>query len=690
MEILEECDGLPLAIKVVGGLLRMKYLSEDKWKSVLLDTLAWPTTSLPRELEYMLYLSYDDLSPHLKQCFLYCSLFPRGHKIIERTITEMWASEGFITTSSLEYELEDKAIEYYRELIKRNFIDPKETHSLTGYMCSMNNVVRSFAQYMAREEALTVQREQQIENIGGQSNLLRRLYIESTESMPVEWAALQKLVSLRVLIINCKINFKTGDSLSSFSSLRVLHIVRLSESDSLVRSLCQLKHLRYLYLYDSDISRLPDDIDRMKFLQYIGIVNCKRFVQLPDNIIKLRQLRSLDLVGSSVDVVPRGFGSLTNLRSLFGFPVHTDDKDQGWCSLEELAPLYLLRSLRLEGIQKVDASHLAAKAMISSKHHLTSLQLNCSSISRSSNVSNLEQQLIQEVYEYLPPPRHLRTLVMEGYIGCRLPNWMWAPAAADFVHMRYMSLQNLASCTHLPDGLCQMPSLERLEINKAPLIRHVRSEFLHHDCLGYAFPKLQELVFDGMVEWRNWEWSNMQAMAALEVLLVKSCKLRSLPPGLSDHARALRRLVITGARLLGCLENFSSLVELEICIGTELIRISNLPRLQKLTVKICPKLEVLEGVPALTSLMVEDYRMKTLPDYLRCVCPRYLTLDCTIKLLKSISMGANGSEWVKISHIQHVKAYAEDGGYPRKCSVIYTREPFSFEAMLDLEGIPYM
>jgi Leucine-rich repeat (LRR) protein len=199
---------------------------------------------------------------------------------------------------------------------------------------------------MAREEALTVQREQQIENIGGQSNLLRRLSIESTESMPVEWAALQKLVSLRVLIINCKINFKTGDSLSSFSSLRVLHIVRLSESYSLVRSLCQLKHLRYLYLYDSDISRLPDDIDRMKFLQYIGIVNCKRFVQLPDNIIKLRQLRSLDLVGSSVDVVPRGFGSLTKLRSLFGFPVHTDDKDQGWCSLEELAPLYLLRSLR--------------------------------------------------------------------------------------------------------------------------------------------------------------------------------------------------------------------------------------------------------------------------------------------------------------------------------------------------------
>jgi hypothetical protein len=58
----------------------------------------------------------------------------------------------------------------------------------------------------------------------------------------------------------------------------------------------------------------------MKFLQHIGIVNCGRFVELPVNIIKLTQLRSLDLVGSSVGVVPRGFGRLTNLRSLFGFP----------------------------------------------------------------------------------------------------------------------------------------------------------------------------------------------------------------------------------------------------------------------------------------------------------------------------------------------------------------------------------
>ncbi|CAL5004045.1 unnamed protein product [Urochloa decumbens] len=683
MAILKQCDGIPIAIKVVGRTLQTKS-ERGEWESVL-NQLSW---SLASELE--MFLSYEDMSPQLKQCFLYCSLFPKGQKLIQRTITKMWISEGFIqplddysTTSSHEYELEDIAREYYRELINRNLIEPIEKYSPTADMCSMNDVVRSIARYVAREEAMVVQREQQFET-SSQSTSIRRLSIESA----VEWAVLQKQVSLRALIINCKINFKPGDSLSSFSSLRVLHIVRLTESDRLVSSLCQLKLLRYLHLYDSDISRLPDSIDQMEFLQHVGIVNCERFVQLPRNIIKLTQLRSLDLVGSSVDVVPQGFSRLTSLRSLFGYPVHIDGKGR-WCSLEELAPLSQLRSLRLEGIQNVGNKYLSAQAsIISNKEHLRILQLNYrdSCTSGSLNVPNSEQQ--QMVYEhYLSPPPCLETLVMDRYIEHRLPNWMWAPKAAEFKCLTYMALHNLHPCTELPDGLCQMPNLERLEINKAPLIKDVGPEFQHRKDRQIAFPRLQELILCGMVEWCNWQWdppSDVKAMPVLQVLSVENCKLRTLPHGLSCHARALRQLTITGARLLKSVEDFSSLVELDICFSPELSRISDLPRLQKLTIKICPKLSVLEGMPALMSLVVEDYRMKTLPEYVRCIYPRYLTLDCTMKLLKSISMQDDGPEWHKINHIPNVKAYAESGGYQRKCYVLST--PYSFETMLDSEA----
>ena len=147
MEILENCDGLPLAIKVIGGLLSTRYPSEHEWKAVL-NMPAWSLTGLPLELDNRLYLSYEDLSPQLKQCLLYCSMFPKGVAILQAVVTEMWISEGLIqppdkrrSTSSHEYGLEDIATEYYRELIKRNLIEPMEGYSLTGYRCTMHDVV---------------------------------------------------------------------------------------------------------------------------------------------------------------------------------------------------------------------------------------------------------------------------------------------------------------------------------------------------------------------------------------------------------------------------------------------------------------------------------------------------------------------------------------------------------------------
>jgi len=130
MDILKKCDGLPLAIKMIGGVLSMRYPSELEWKAVL-ESPAWSVGGLPEQLDNRLYLSYEDLSPQLKQCFLYCSLFPKGIEIIQNVVTTMWISEGFIQplgASSSFHDgyggLEDIAIQYYRELINRNLIEP--------------------------------------------------------------------------------------------------------------------------------------------------------------------------------------------------------------------------------------------------------------------------------------------------------------------------------------------------------------------------------------------------------------------------------------------------------------------------------------------------------------------------------------------------------------------------------------
>jgi hypothetical protein len=56
-----------------------------------------------------------------------------------------------------------------------------------------------------------------------------------------------------------------------------------------------LKHLRYLHLENTDISGLPVDIHKMKFLFYILLGNCMKLCYVPSSIIKLVHLRSLDI-----------------------------------------------------------------------------------------------------------------------------------------------------------------------------------------------------------------------------------------------------------------------------------------------------------------------------------------------------------------------------------------------------------
>jgi hypothetical protein len=222
MEILKRCDGLPLAIKVIGGLLSTKYPSESEWKAVL-NNPAWSVHGLPQELDNRLYLSYEDLSPQMKQCFLYCALFPKGTSIPRDVVISMWISEGFIQppethgSSHDDDRLENVAMEYYWGLIKRNLIQPEEGYSVTGYRCTLHDVVRSFAEYMAREEMLVVRDEQAADGSG----LVRRLSIAPRAVSVPDWVILKKQKSLRTLALRSNIKLMPGDSLTGFSSLTI-------------------------------------------------------------------------------------------------------------------------------------------------------------------------------------------------------------------------------------------------------------------------------------------------------------------------------------------------------------------------------------------------------------------------------------------------------------------------------------
>ncbi|VAI42152.1 unnamed protein product [Triticum turgidum subsp. durum] len=308
-------------------------------------------------------------------------------------------------------------------------------------------------------------------------------------------------------------------------------------------------------------------------------------------------------------------------------------------------------------------------------------------------VSEEEQQRIEKVFDELCPPPRLEYLAIEGYFGRWLPWWMMSSSAVPLKSLRTLMIDDLACCTQLPDGLCQLPYLEFIQINRAPAIKRVGPDFLqsYHQHsprpsqVVIAFPRLHKMNLIGMVEWEEWEWEEqVQAFPVLQELFLEHCKLKCLPPGLASQASALNNLHIYYVHSLISLANFPSLVELKLNEILDLEMITNLPRLQKLTIEDCPKLKALEGVPALQRLILTDKDMETLPEYMGCINPRHFELYCSLALLASIAAAQSGPEWDKFNHIEHVKAYACGDDNSRKWYVLYTANPYNLETNVGL------
>lgn len=97
LEILSICQGFPLAIVAVGGLLEKNNNSTIEWKRVL-DNLNYEFEKNHElsAVSKILLQSYYDLSYHMKLCFLHFGIFLEDFEIHEHRLLRRWIAEGFI------------------------------------------------------------------------------------------------------------------------------------------------------------------------------------------------------------------------------------------------------------------------------------------------------------------------------------------------------------------------------------------------------------------------------------------------------------------------------------------------------------------------------------------------------------------------------------------------------------------
>ncbi|XP_074560891.1 putative disease resistance RPP13-like protein 1 [Curcuma longa] len=636
MEIVRKCDGLPLAVKVMAGVLFHKARTKSEWKKVIESEL-WFMKRIDDELSNALYLSYEDLPSHLKQCFLSCAFY-HGESYREDIIC-LWVAEGFVVEQS-DSLMEDIAESYYEELIARNLLQLKQGVSdHTRFI--MHDVLRSFGRKLMEEEGIIMNDAQCTST--NSSTKIRRLSISNQGNVLSIPNVIIEQKCLRALhLVNCPQIKQIEDHV--FESLKRLRVLDLCDTsiDILPDSLVKLFHLKYLGLDRTKIRKLPESIECLANLQILKLSDCKSLHELPKGITRLSNLRRLRMSNTPLTHVPKGVGKLKNLNYLAGFLIgHCDSMNRmgEGCDLDELQHLCNLRYLRIDKLERARTTR-NRNTVLANKPFLWRLNLEWTLNNNENNEEEITEA--ERICDQLTP-MIVKDLWINNFPGRQFPAWMVSTSVHD--SLAYLMLRNFSSCIVLPP-LGQLPNLKHLSIKGGEAIRSIGPEFL--GCRTPAFPRLEYLEFNNMPNWEAW------------VLCVAHDE-----PNEDVHAT-----------------NLNLFPNMEKCFlfHCPKLKHSILPPTRFLQIDFCPNLEYVEKVGMLQEFEVAfPSELKQLPQWVSSLVNATLnslqkfTMLCDSLLLDSCSKGKQN--WHIIKQIPKVSIYSIDG----KTRLLLRKDSYKYE-----------
>ncbi|GKV17365.1 hypothetical protein SLEP1_g27879 [Rubroshorea leprosula] len=93
--IAKKCEGVPLVASVIGGTLCIKRPDTVEWLSIESKIDELGPLEHNNGIMPVIQLSFDRLpNPALKQCFAFCSIFPKDHVMEKEILIQLWMAEG--------------------------------------------------------------------------------------------------------------------------------------------------------------------------------------------------------------------------------------------------------------------------------------------------------------------------------------------------------------------------------------------------------------------------------------------------------------------------------------------------------------------------------------------------------------------------------------------------------------------
>ncbi|CAL5391215.1 unnamed protein product [Camellia sinensis] len=343
-EVCKECQGLPVAILVVGGALKAK--EKHVWKNALeklKKSMLKKIEGISPKLYESMKLSYDYLSMDAKSCFLLCCMFPEDAEIPIDELVRHCTARGFL-------DQKPDTLEEARDAV-HTVVDTLKTCSLLlegtdKNVVKMHDVIRDVAVSIADvEKAILVKHDVREWPKKGtyESYLAISLRSKTVHEVPNKLGCSQLhtllleciaplviipdmffdgMEKLTVLELNGVRMLQLPPSLANLVNLRMLCLNECQLED--ITILKDLKNnLEVLSLRGSDIKALPSEIGQLTQLRLLDLRDCYKLSKIPQGVIsnlsRLEELYILDSFEQWEDATAnkeRSNVSLDELRKL--------------------------------------------------------------------------------------------------------------------------------------------------------------------------------------------------------------------------------------------------------------------------------------------------------------------------------------------------------------------------------------
>lgn len=577
-KIVERCNGLPLAIILIGGLLRFES-ERESWENILNSDL-WEPSNQESSILSALQLSYLYLPSHLKLCFAYCSVFPRGCEVNKNLLILMWMAQDLLQPQ-LGKSAEEVGETYLNHLKLRSLL--QQSSRIGQSTVKMHGIVRDFAISMSTDFYCNVYGHASLVLVGetwGENFASKAKTLLAFSEEP--WRTLNRGLPMTKLL-----------QLELFPRLQCLRVLSLRYCPILEfpDSICSMEHLKYLDLSFTLLEEIPSKLCSLFNLQTLLLSNCKNLIRLPTSIESLENLRHLDISKTPLAEMPLHMGRMNSLRTLSDFVLGR----RGGSGIEELKELQHLRgTLCISGLQNVGDVGNVSKANLKDKIFLNELVLKWGGDAEDS-------QKEREILNRLQPHANLEKLNVELYGSTKFPDWV---GDSLFCNMVSVSLRDCKNCYSLPP-LGQLPSLRELDIIGLDSVRIIGQEFYSNGpLLIKPFRSLETLRFRCMSDWQEWFclWDEEDGgFPCLKELYLEDCP--QFYGNLPCFLPSLRSLYI-----LRCQQIVALLSPADVQMHT------TYPSLQTMEINDCMKLETLlegEWPSNLKSLTISNCRNLT-------------------------------------------------------------------------------